>query len=103
MRAKLSASPPPHNPNRAHGGHASTPHTPFVMVVLGTTIHEFAPQQRFHAPRYSWMVGPSPTMTIFRNVSLQSLVCRVGGQPRGDFRHQGRVDVREGDAKIVIL
>jgi len=46
-----------------------------VMVVLGTTIHEFgADRLRFtdDVPRssvcvvagYSWMVGPSPTMTI---------------------------------------
>jgi len=33
------------------------------MVVLGTTIHEFASGNRVLAPRNSWMVGPSPTMT----------------------------------------
>ena len=34
----------------------------FVMVVLGTTIHEFLATARL-AHRNSWMVGPSPTMT----------------------------------------
>ena len=34
-----------------------------VMVVLGTTIHEFARNHRGLAHRNSWMVGPSPTMT----------------------------------------
>src|SRR5919109_3234713 len=33
-----------------------------VMVVLGTTIHEFACHNAL-SPRNSWMVGPSPTMT----------------------------------------
>src|SRR5688572_23668507 len=32
------------------------------MVVLGTTIHEFACNVSL-APRNSWMVGPGPTMT----------------------------------------
>jgi hypothetical protein len=35
----------------------------YVMVVLGTTIHEFACGQRVLAHGDSWMVGPSPTMT----------------------------------------
>ena len=35
-----------------------------VMVVLGTTIHEFASSRSGAAHRNSWMVGPSPTMTI---------------------------------------
>jgi hypothetical protein len=34
-----------------------------VMVVLGTTIHEFACNHADLAHRNSWMVGPSPTMT----------------------------------------
>jgi hypothetical protein len=33
------------------------------MVVLGTTIHESAGRMLSLAPRNSWMVGPSPTMT----------------------------------------
>jgi hypothetical protein len=33
------------------------------MVVLGTTIHEFASGDANFAQRNSWMVGPSPTMT----------------------------------------
>jgi hypothetical protein len=34
-----------------------------VMVVLGTTIHEFACGQSGLAHGNLWMVGPSPTMT----------------------------------------
>ncbi len=34
-----------------------------VMVVLGTTIHEFACHHTDLAHRNSWMVGPSPTTT----------------------------------------
>jgi hypothetical protein len=48
MRAKLSGARARHNPNQVHGGHAEmvrgrlTGPSLFVMVVLGTTIHEFA-------------------------------------------------------------
>ncbi len=38
---------------------------PYVMVVLGTTIHEFACHSAVLPIRNSWMVGPSPTMTNF--------------------------------------
>jgi hypothetical protein len=34
------------------------------MVVLGTTTHEFACRNFAFALRNSWMVGPSPTMTV---------------------------------------
>jgi hypothetical protein len=40
-----------------------------VMVVLGTTIHEFAGSRTALAHRNSWMVGPSPTMTNERVAS----------------------------------
>jgi hypothetical protein len=35
------------------------------MVVLGTTIHEFASNCSVFAQRNSWMVGLNPTMTDF--------------------------------------
>jgi len=34
-----------------------------VMVALGATIHELSSRKLALAPRNSWMVGPSPTMT----------------------------------------
>jgi hypothetical protein len=37
--------------------------TLIVMVVLGTTTHEFASDYLVRPLRNSWMVVPSPTMT----------------------------------------